>query len=165
MIFISDPANPYGAVVGGGVPTAGTGPAACTPRGVADYFLPLYTELGCADPTIVYYAESSLVVVTDSYPVGHSVFTCNYQGTPIVGYQFTMGLPGALCEVVISAFWEPVSAVESMTCTLSQILNSVSCPNGGSESCVDSDCDAACRNVGQSGGRCPTSGGDGCECW
>lgn len=165
LIIVADPANPYGAVVGGGVPDAGTGPSECTPRGAADYFLGLYTELGCTNPTIVWYDEGALVIGTDSYPVGHSVFTCSYQGEQIVGYQFTMGLAGALCEVVISAFWEPASQIDQMTCTLSQILNSVTCPTGGSESCVDVDCDTACKNVGQSGGRCPTSGGDGCECW
>lgn len=165
LIFISDPANPYGTAVGGGVPSAGSGPTTCTARGAADYFLGLYTQLGCSSPTIAYYTEGELVMGTDTYPVGHSVFTCTYQGTPIVGYQFTMGMDGALCEVVLSSFWEPVDSIDAMTCNLSQILNSVSCPTGGSDTCVDVDCDAACRNVGKQGGQCPTSGAEGCECW
>lgn len=162
MIFVSDPT--HGAVVGGGVPDA-PGPASCTPRGVAEYFLGLYQALGCSAPKLEYYADGTLLLVDDPIPVGHSVFTCDYQGTPMVGYQFTMGMQDVMCSIVLSAFWEPQSDVESMTCTLTQILNSVSCPTGGSSSCEDVDCDTACRNAGQQGGRCPSSGGEGCECW
>jgi hypothetical protein len=106
-----------------------------------------------------------LVIVDTAYPVGHSVFTCDYQGTEIVGHMFTMGLSDIFCNVVVSSFWEPLEAVDSLTCTLGQVLNSYRCPNGSAASCQDVDCTTACGRSGYQGGRCPSNGGDGCECW
>jgi hypothetical protein len=165
MTFMSDPSRPIGTVIGSGVPSGTPGPTVCSARGVADWFLPLFDGLGCSGTKIVHYSDGGLVVVDTTYPVGHSVFTCTYNGTPIVGYMFTMGLPSIFCNIVISSFWEPVAQIDALTCSLSQVLNSQSCPNGGGDSCVDSTCSVSCARNGYSDGKCPTNGGNGCECW
>jgi hypothetical protein len=80
---------------------------------------------------------------------------------PLVGYLWLLALPtvAGICDVVGLGFWEPQARIESDTCTVLQILNSVVCPRGGG--CDDSSCDTSCRASGNTGGSCEASG---CVC-
>ncbi len=156
------------ALVGSGVPDPMLGipqPTSCTPAGVADYFLAAFESWGCRGARMVWGKDDAIVVVTDSYTVRHSVFTCdsNAEGHPSTGYMFTMATPSfAGCSMVVQAYGLPQTAIETSTCTLSQILASVQCPTSGGSSCDDTQCQQDCAANGSSSGACGSD--DGCHC-
>jgi hypothetical protein len=164
--FVSFVQGEYSAVVGSGVPSLGVPqPADCSPAGVAEYYRAAFESWGCQGAKIVWKQAGAIVVVTDSYPVQQSVFVCdaNTAGHPSMGYMFTMGtLSAAGCSMVIRAYGMPETAIEQATCTLSQIINSVKCPTGGSGSCDDAQCRTDCIDQGNAGGACTADGS--CYC-
>lgn len=132
---------------------------ACTPLAARDALLSGFTEGGYATPTIAWHEEAVVPFGGTDWPTAQAVFQTSREGTPLVGYVWVLTTETVLaCDVVGLGFWEPEAKIEADTCTVLQILNSVTCPSGGE--CDDVECDLHCKDEGFTGGSC----GFGCEC-
>ncbi len=155
-----------GAMIGAGVPAGVPQPKDCSPAGVAAGFLGVFESWGCKKPKLEWGADDAIQVVTDRYPIRHSVFSCaeNSSGQPHVGYMLTAGTPSpAGCSLYIAAFSEPQASIETSTCTLVQIILSQKCPMGGGTDCSpgtqsEADCRDGCIKSGHQGGACTADG-------
>jgi hypothetical protein len=142
---------------------AATDAQACDATVVRDGILDGYAKKGYASPTVLWHLEQNESFGGTSWPTGHTVFSTSAGGTPIVGYLWLLTTPTVIaCDVVGLGFWEPVAAIESDTCTLTQVINSVKCPSGGN-ACDDADCNAQCKRDGNAGGACSPQGNCNCE--
>ena len=132
----------------------------CTPVAARDSVLAGFADSGYAEPSIAWHLESIEPFGGTDWPTAQAVFQSAVGGTPLVGYLWVLTTPTVVaCDVVALGFWEPEARIEADTCTVLQILNSVTCPSGGG--CDDADCDQRCRGEGFNGGSC----GLGCECF
>ena len=135
---------------------------ACSPAPVRDSVLQGFADKGFGAPEVLWHLEQSTEFGGTVWPTGHAVFGTSVGGTPLVGYLWVLTTQTVIaCDVVGLGFWEPESAIESDTCALTQIINSVKCPSGGG--CDDASCDTECKGGGAAGGACNASGG--CDCY
>jgi hypothetical protein len=138
----------------------------CTLTGVRDW---LETQIGegCSDSLqTLYYGERTIDIGDLSIPVADWIIGCMQGAASGVGYMFILGQTESMypaCYITVEGFWEPSSQIEEKTCMLTQIFNSVWCPSGGSGSCVDADCSAACAEEGYAGGACTSADECGCS--
>ena len=134
----------------------------CAPEPVRDSVLAGFTAKGFSSPQVLWHVEQSEAFGGSVWPTGHAVFTSSVSGSDLVGYLWIMTTPTVVaCDVVGLGFWEPQDAIETDTCTLTQILNSVKCPSGGA--CDSNSCDTDCKAGGSTGGGCDASGN--CSCY
>ncbi len=134
----------------------------CAPEPVRDSVLQGFTAKGFSAPQVLWHYEQSQEFGGTVWPTGHTVFGSAVSGTALVGYLWVMTTQTVVaCDVVSLGFWEPESAIETDTCTLTQILNSVKCPSGGG--CDSGSCDADCKAGGAAGGSCDAGGN--CSCY
>jgi hypothetical protein len=132
---------------------------ACTPIAARDALLSGFSDGGFAAPTIAWHQEAVMPFGGTDWATAQAVFQTSRAGTPLVGYLWVLTTQTVLtCDVVCLGFWEPEANIEADTCTVLQILNSVTCPSGGE--CDDVECDLYCKDKGFSGGSC----GFGCTC-
>lgn len=117
----------------------------CTPRGATTYLEQNVAESGCANVTERHYREGTELIATIPIPKADVVFTCEEEGATFAAYAWvTIQGTSPLCSILVLGFWTPVGDVEATTCTLTQILQSVRCPQPGGNLCVDADCAADC---------------------
>lgn len=106
--------------------------SACNPVAVRDGVLQGFVENGYASPKVLWNAERNEPFGGSTWPTGHTVFSLTRGATPLVGYLWLLTTQTvAACDVVGLGFWEPESAIEADTCTLTEIVQSVRCPSGG----------------------------------
>jgi hypothetical protein len=140
---------------------SGATTTACEPPIIRDGVLDGYTAKGYAAPQVLWHHEQNDEFGGTAWPTGHTVFSSSVGGTPLVGYLWILTTQTvAACDVVGLGFWEPVASIETNTCTLTQIINSVKC---GGASCDDGDCNTVCKNDGKAGGSCGSA--SSCECY
>jgi len=131
----------------------------CTPAELRTGILGGFAQNGYASPQVLWHVEGNEDFGGTSWANGHAVFGTSRGGTSLVGYLWVLATPTVIaCDVVGLGFWEPVDRIEADTCTVSQILNSVTCPRGGG--CDPVECDQSCKAEGRTGGSCNS----GCEC-
>jgi hypothetical protein len=137
--------------------------SACDPATVRDGVLNGFAEKGFATPKVLWHHEQTDSFGGTAWPTGHTVFSTSAGETAVVGYLWLLTTATVIaCDVVGLGFWEPVAVIERDTCTLTQVINSVKCPSGGS-SCDDADCNAQCQRDGSAGGACSPEGN--CSCY
>lgn len=135
---------------------------ACEPVPVRDSVLQGFADKGYASPKVLWHHEQRDEFGGSVWPTGHAVFSTSVSGTSIVGYLWVLATTTVIaCDVVGLGFWEPEGAIETDTCALTQIINSVKCPSGGG--CSDADCNTQCKADGKTGGSCGPEGG--CSCY
>ena len=133
----------------------------CTPPAVTDAVLSGFAQAGYETPTVSWHEERVGHFGGSTWPTGQTVFTTAAGSTPVVGFLWLLASEGVVaCNVVGLGFWEPQTAIETETCTLTQILNSVRC---GANACSDSGCNDLCQSDGKPGGLCNPQGG--CDCF
>lgn len=134
---------------------------ACTPPAVTEAVLAGFAENGYAPPVVLWQHEQLEEFGGSTWPTGMTVFSSAAGSTSIVGFLWLLPTQTVVaCDVVGLGFWEPESAIETDTCMLTQILNSVRCGGGA---CADSSCNDTCQADGKPGGMCNTMGG--CDCF
>ena len=148
-----------GVLVMAGVPQTSI---ACTPGGATDYLLAGIEQSGCGSIDRLYYQEETENIAGIPIPKADLIMSCVEEGELAVGYAWvTIQGTTPLCNILVLGFWMPEPLIEAKTCTLSQILQSVRCPQGG-RYCVDADCNADCVELGKGGGHCNAD--DDCVC-
>jgi hypothetical protein len=137
-----------------------TGTATCTPHGIATWMFANNPD--CAGWKELYWKDSVETVAGIQIPRGDLVYSCTQGGVPITGYM-TVQIHGTwpLCNLLAFAFWMPEAQIESRTCTLTQTLNSIQCPSGGT-GCEDIPCRRECIELGNRSGACTSDGA--CTC-
>jgi hypothetical protein len=155
---VEDQTRVTGSSVLAGVDTTGT--ATCTPHGVATWLFA--NNKDCVGFTELYWKDGVDNVAGLQIPRGDLVYACTQSGVPIVGY-LVVQIHGTwpLCNILAFAFWMPETQIEARTCTLTQTMNSIQCPQGGS-SCSDSSCAQECVAAGNASGACTSD--DSCYC-
>ena len=133
--------------------------ATCAPGEVTSGILSGFASNGYATPEILWHYEGTEAFGGSDWSTGHAVFATDRGSTPLVGYLWVLALPTVIaCDVVSLGFWEPQGRIETDTCTLTQILGSVRCPNGGG--CDEASCSQSCQAEGHAGGTCDPT----CQC-
>jgi hypothetical protein len=137
---VEDSTRVTGSAVMAGVDTTGT--ATCTPHGVASWLFA--NNKDCVGFRELYWKDSVDVIAGIQIPRGDMVYSCTQSGVPIAGYLMVQ-IHGTwpMCNLLTFAFWMPETQIETRTCTLTQTLNSIQCPQGGG-SCDDSTCAQSC---------------------
>jgi len=141
-----------------GVETTGT--ATCTPHGIATWLLA--NNKDCVGFKELYWKDGVDIVAGLQIPRGDLVYSFTQAGIPIVGYlvvQIESTWP--LCNLLASAIWMPDTQIETRTCTLTQTLNSIQCPQG-STGCDDTTCRTDCIAEGSLSEACTSDGS--CTC-
>jgi len=98
------------------------------------------------------------VVAGIQIPRGDLVYACTQSGVPMVGYMVVQ-IHGTwpLCNLLAFAFRMPETQIETRTCTLTQTLSSISCPQGAT-GCDDTECRQDCIANGNQSGACTLDG-------
>jgi hypothetical protein len=137
-----------------------TNTVTCTPHGVVTWMFAKNTD--CVGFKELDWKEKTVNVAGLLLPTGDLVYSCTQGGVPIVGYMMVQ-IEGTSpwCNMLVEAFWMPETQIEKSTCTLTQTLNSIQCPKGGS-GCDDSTCRADCVSAGNASGACTSD--DSCMC-
>lgn len=108
--------------------------ATCTPPAIRDGVLDGFASNGYASPEVLWHAEANESFGGTAWPTGHTVFSMRRGASPLIGYLWLLTTRTvAACDVVGLGFWEPQDAIETDTCTLTQVLQSIRCPSGGGE--------------------------------
>jgi hypothetical protein len=156
---VEDATRVTGSAVMAGVDSTGT--ATCTPHGVASWMFA--NNKDCVGFKELYWKDGVDVVAGIQIPRGDMVYSCTQSGVPIAGYVVVQ-IHGTwpLCNLLAFAFWMPETQIEARTCTLTQTLNSIQCPQGGGGSCSDATCRQGCVADGYQSGACNAS--DQCVC-
>jgi hypothetical protein len=137
---VEDSTRVTGSAVMAGVDSTGT--ATCTPHGVASWIFA--NNKDCVGFRELYWKDSVDVIAGIQIPRGDMVYSCTQSGVPVAGY-LVVQIHGTwpMCNLLTFAFWMPETQIETRTCTLTQTLNSIQCPQGGG-SCDDSTCAQSC---------------------
>jgi hypothetical protein len=156
---VEDATRVTGSAVMAGVDSTGT--ATCTPHGVASWMFA--NNKDCVGFKELYWKDGVDVVAGIQIPRGDMVYSCTQSGVPIAGYMVVQ-IHGTwpLCNLLAFAFWMPETQIEARTCTLTQTLNSIQCPQGSGGSCSDATCRQGCVADGYRDGACDAS--DNCVC-
>ena len=132
----------------------------CAPAEVTSGILSGFAANGYATPEVLWHYEGVEAFGGSNWSTGHAVFATERGATPLIGYLWVLTTPTIIaCDVVSLGFWEPQARIETDTCTLTQILNSVRCPSGGG--CDDASCNQSCQAEGRGGGTCDPT----CQCY
>jgi hypothetical protein len=155
---VEDSSRVTGVAVMAGVDSTGT--ATCTPHGVASWMFA--NNQDCVGFQELYWQDSVDVVAGVQIPRGDMVYSCTQGGVPIAGYLMVQ-IHGTwpLCNLLAFAFWMPQTDIETRTCTLTQALNSIQCPQGGT-GCDEATCENDCIANGNRTGFCDSEGS--CVC-
>jgi hypothetical protein len=155
---VEDSTRVTGSSVLAGVDTSGT--ATCTPHGVASWMFA--SNKDCVGFQELYWKDGVDLVAGLQIPKGDLIYSCTQSGVPIVGYMVVQ-IHGTwpFCNILAVAFWMPQTQIETRTCTLTQTLNSLQCPTGGS-GCQDASCRSECIANGNQSGACTSDGS--CTC-
>ena len=155
---VEDQSRLVGSSVMAGVDSTGT--ATCTPHGVATWLFA--NNQDCVGFKELYWKDGVDVVAGIQIPRGDLVYSCTQSGTPIAGY-LVVQIHGTwpMCNILAFAFWMPETQIEARTCTLTQTLNSIQCPQGGT-GCDDAQCRQECVASGNASGACASD--DSCYC-
>jgi hypothetical protein len=155
---VEDQSRVTGSSVMAGVDPTGT--ATCTPHGIATWMFA--NNKDCVGFKELDWKEGVDVVAGIQIPRGELVYSCTQSGVPIVGY-LVVQIHGTwpLCNLLAFAFWMPETQIEARTCTLTQTLNSIQCPQG-STGCDDAACNRDCIAAGYGSGACNSD--DTCAC-
>jgi hypothetical protein len=137
-----------------------TSTVTCNPHGVVTWMFAKNTD--CVGFKELDWKEKMVNVAGLLIPEGDLVYSCTQGGVPIVGYMMVQ-IEGTSpwCNMLVEAFWMPETQIESRTCTLTQALNSLRCPQGGT-GCDDSACRTECIAGGNASGACTSD--DSCMC-
>jgi hypothetical protein len=132
----------------------------CTPHGVVTWMFAKNTD--CLGFKELDWKERVDNVLGVLIPRGDLVYSCTQAGVPIVGYMMVQ-IHGTSpwCNMLVEAFWMPETQIEARTCTLTQTLNSIQCPQGGT-GCDDSACRRDCIAEGNASSACTSD--DSCMC-
>jgi hypothetical protein len=151
---VEDSSRVTGSAVLAGVDSTGT--ATCTPHGVASWIFA--NNKDCVGFKELYWKDSVDMIAGIQIPSGELVYSCAQSGVPVVGYMVVQ-IHGTwpLCNLLSFAFWMPETQIETRTCTLTQTLNSIQCPQG-SGACDDSSCNQSCVAGGSQWGSCDADG-------
>ena len=155
---VEDQSRVVGSSVMAGVDTTGT--ATCTPHGIATWLFA--NNKDCVGFQELYWKDGVDNVAGIQLPRGDLIYSCMQGGIPIVGY-LVVQIEGTwpLCNLLAFAFWMPETQIEARTCTLTQTLNSIQCPQGGT-GCEDASCRTDCIADGNLSGACTSDGS--CTC-
>lgn len=155
---VEDQSRLVGSSVMAGVDSSGT--ATCTPHGVATWLFA--NNQDCVGWKELYWKDGVDVVAGIQIPRGDLVYSCTQSGTPIAGYMVVQ-IHGTwpMCNILAFAFWMPETQIEARTCTLTQTLNSIQCPQGAT-GCDDAQCRQECVASGNASGACASD--DSCYC-
>ncbi|MBN2576807.1 MAG: hypothetical protein JXP73_19750 [Deltaproteobacteria bacterium] len=159
MTFVvEDQSRVTGSSVMAGVDATGT--ATCTPHGIATWMFA--NNQDCVGFKELSWQEGVDVVAGIQIPRGEMVYSCTQSGIRTVGYLLVQ-IHGTwpLCNLLAFAFWMPETQIEARTCTLTQTLNSIQCPQGGT-GCDDAACRQECIANGYAWGACDSD--DACAC-
>lgn len=145
-----------------GVPHPSLG-VSCTPRGATTFLKWVLEQSGCAGVKERYYKAGSETVAGVTVQKADVVLSCSSGAVQKVGYFWSsVQSTSPLCNLLILGFWVPGGQIQSQTCTATQVLQSMRCPQPGGKMCVDAECAADCQKAGASGGQC--SQNDTCVC-
>jgi hypothetical protein len=155
---VEDQTRVTGSSVMAGVDLTNT--VTCNPHGVVTWMFAKNTD--CVGFKELDWKEKTVNVAGLLIPEGDLVYSCTQGGVPIVGWM-AVQIHGTSpwCNMLAEAFWMPETQIEARTCTLTQTLNSLSCPQGGT-GCDDSACRRDCIAEGNASGACTSD--DSCTC-